>query len=227
MDNTQVEVSLSKFGFEGVPLTVIGFAEKHDLIPDIDDAYVFEKMPLQILRAWWMSGTKEPLYIHGPWGCGKTSSVEQFFARLNVPVVPIMGRDPMEKADLIGMYVFGKNRKMEWIDGPAALAWRHGYVLLVNEFSKCNPGFWVANNEILEGKPIFIEQRKELLKSHPNTRVVVTDNSKGAGGGRDGAFAGSLSAGCECHGPVLVDEDGIHVRGTGNETRETALCGTR
>jgi len=91
---------------------------------------------------------------------------------------------------LVGMYVFGEGRKMEWVDGPAALAWRHGYVLLVNEFSKCNPGFWVANNEILEGKPIFIEQRQELLKPHPNTRVVVTDNTKGLVGDETGLVQG-------------------------------------
>ena len=96
MERTRVEIALDRFGFAGVPLTVRGFAEAHELVPEIDNRYVFEKTPLQILRAWWMSATQEPLYIHGPWGCGKTSSVEQFFARLNVPVVPIMGRDPME-----------------------------------------------------------------------------------------------------------------------------------
>ena len=190
MDRTRIDVALDHFGFAGVPLTVPGYAEAHELVPQVDEGYVFEKTPFQILRAWWMSPTREPLYIYGPWGCGKTSSVEQFFARLNVPVVPIMGRDPMEKADLVGMYVFGEDRRMEWVDGPAALAWRHGYVLLVNEFSKCNPGFWVANNEILEGKPIFIEQRQELLKPHPDTRVVVTDNTRGLVGDDTGLTQG-------------------------------------
>lgn len=190
MERMRVEVPLGRFGFAGVPLTVSGFAEPHELVPEVEDDYVFEKTPFQILRAWWMSGTKEPLYIHGPWGCGKTSGVEQFLARLNVPVVPIMGRDPMEKADLVGLYVFGEDRKMEWVDGPAALAYRHGYTLLVNEFSKCNPGFWVANNEILEGKPLFIEQRKELLKPHPAFRLVVTDNTRGLVGDETGLVQG-------------------------------------
>ena len=190
MERTRVEIPLDRFGFLGVPITVSGFAEPHELVPDVAQDYVFEKAPFQILRAWWMSATKEPLFIHGPWGCGKTSGVEQFFARLNVPVVPIMGRDPMEKADLIGMYVFGEARTMQWVDGPAALAYRHGYVLLVNEFSKCNPGFWVANNEILEGKPVFIEQRQELLKPHPDTRVIVTDNTRGLVGDETGLAQG-------------------------------------
>ena len=190
MERTRVEIPLDRFGFHGVPISVSGFGEPHPLVPDVAQDYVFEKAPFQILRAWWMSGTKEPLFIHGPWGCGKTSGVEQFFARLNVPVVPIMGRDPMEKADLIGMYVFGEARTMQWVDGPAALAYRHGYVLLVNEFSKCNPGFWVANNEILEGKPVFIEQRQELLKPHPDTRVIVTDNTRGLVGDETGLAQG-------------------------------------
>ncbi|MCK7500623.1 MAG: AAA family ATPase [Comamonadaceae bacterium] len=181
---------LDRFGFLGVPISVSGFGEPHPLVPDVAQDYVFEKAPFQILRAWWMSGTREPLFIHGPWGCGKTSGVEQFFARLNVPVVPIMGRDPMEKADLIGMYVFGEARTMQWVDGPAALAYRHGYVPLVNEFSERNPGFWVANNEILEGKPVFIEQRQELLKPHPDTRVIVTDNTRGLVGDETGLAQG-------------------------------------
>ena len=92
---------------------------------------------------------------------------------------------------------------MEWVDGPAALAWRHGYVLLINEFSKCNPGFWVANNEMLEGKPIFIEQRKELLRPHPDSRVVVTDNT-GTGRRRNGPHARAVSARRQRDGPVLV-----------------------
>jgi cobaltochelatase CobS len=190
MERTRVEIPLDRFGFHGVPISVSGFGEPHPLVPDVAQDYVFEKAPFQILRAWWMSGTREPLFIHGPWGCGKTSGVEQFFARLNVPVVPIRGRDPMEKADLIGMYVFGEARTMQWVDGPAALAYRHGYVLLVNEFSKCNPGFWVANNEILEGKPVFIEQRQELLKPHPDTRVLVTDNTRGLVGDETGLAQG-------------------------------------
>ena len=85
MERTRVEVALDRFGFVGVPMTVPGFAEAHELVPEFDDGYVFEKTPFQMLRAWWMNATKEPLYIHGPWGCGKTSSVEQFFARLERP----------------------------------------------------------------------------------------------------------------------------------------------
>jgi cobaltochelatase CobS len=186
---------MSVFGFN-VNATTPGFDERCDLVPDVDDDYVFEKETLQTLRMWWMKGQKEPLYIFGPQGCGKTSLVEQFLARLNVPVIPIMGRDPMEKADLVGMPWLGVDGAMHFRYGPASRAYGHGEdgehndgcVLLVNEFTKCDPGFWVSNNEILERKPIYIEQTGELIKPKEGFRLVVTDNIRGLVGDDTGMF---------------------------------------
>jgi cobaltochelatase CobS len=186
---------MSVFGFN-VNGTTPGFEERCDLVPDVDAGYVFEKQSLQTLRMWWMKGQKEPLYIFGSQGCGKTSLVEQFLARLNVPVIPIMGRDPMEKADLVGMPWLGLDGAMHFRYGPAARAYGRGVegddgdgcVLLVNEFTKCDPGFWVANNEILERKPIYIEQTGELIKPKDGFRLVVTDNIRGLVGDDTGMF---------------------------------------
>ena len=36
MDRTRVEVPLDRFGFAGVPITVPGLAEAHELVPEID-----------------------------------------------------------------------------------------------------------------------------------------------------------------------------------------------
>jgi cobaltochelatase CobS len=109
---------MAVFGFN-VNGTTPGFEVRCDLVPDVDAGYVFEKQSLQTLRMWWMKGQKEPLYIFGPQGCGKTSLVEQFLARLNVPVIPIMGRDPFEKADLVGMPWLGLDGAMHFRYGPA------------------------------------------------------------------------------------------------------------
>lgn len=198
---TSVQVPMSVFGFN-VNVTTPGFEQSCDLVPELDTDYVFDKASLTTLRLWWMKGQKEPLYIFGPQGCGKTSLVEQFFARLNVPVIPIMGRDPMEKADLVGMPWLGVDGAMHFRYGPAVRAYGHGEdgndrnasdlsdgcVLLVNEFTKCPPGFWVANNELLERKPIYIEQTGELVKPKAGFRMVVTDNIRGLVGDDTGMF---------------------------------------
>jgi cobaltochelatase CobS len=183
---------MSVFGFN-VNATTPGYEQRSDMVPDLDPDYVFEKESLTTLRMWWMKGQKEPLYIFGPQGSGKTSLVEQFLARLNVPVIPIMGRDPMEKADLVGMPWLGVDGAMHFRYGPATRAYGHGEdnegcVLLVNEFTKCDPGFWVANNELLERKPIYVEQTGELIKPKAGFRLVVTDNIRGLVGDDTGMF---------------------------------------
>jgi hypothetical protein len=37
MDRTRIDVALDHFGFAGVPLTVPGYAEAHELVPQIDE----------------------------------------------------------------------------------------------------------------------------------------------------------------------------------------------
>lgn len=188
-------IPMSAFGFAGTTVTTPGYADTHEFVPSLDDSYVFEKSSLMLLRAWWLSQTKEPLYISGPQGCGKTSIVEQFAARLNIPVISIMGRDPMEKADLIGMPWIGENGAMRFVHGPVPLAYGvgdddHGCLLLVNEFSAAPPGFWVANNEVLEGKPVYIEQLGRYVAPKGGFRLVVTDNTRGLVGDDTGMLQG-------------------------------------
>jgi cobaltochelatase CobS len=191
MSKTRVEVPMSKFGFEAVSVTTPGYAEAHELVPELEPDYVFEKKSLMLLRAWWLSGTKEPLYISGPTGCGKTSLIEQFAARLNIPMISIMGRDPMEKADAVGMPWIGEDGAMRFAFGPASKAYgaeegEQGCLLLINEFSAAPPGFWVANNEILEAKPIYIEPLGQVIKPKPGFRLVVTDNTRALVGDETG-----------------------------------------
>ena len=68
---------------------------------------------------------------------------------------------------------------MTWVDGPAALAWRNGWVLLINEFSAAPPEVWVSANDLLEGLPLEIDQTGEVIDRHPLARIVFTDNTRG------------------------------------------------
>ena len=63
--------------------------------------------------------------------------------------------------------------------GPAALAWRNGWVLLINEFSAAPPEVWVSANDLLEGLPLEIDQTGEVIDRHPLARIVFTDNTRG------------------------------------------------
>jgi cobaltochelatase CobS len=193
MEHT-TEISVRAFGFEsdqtlpGMDLAAV--TKLAEFIPQKREEHVFSKREFIIFRAWWQNDSGDPLYIMGPTGCGKTSFVRQFAARANYPLIELTGRPNLEKSDLVGSYVLKADGAMHWIDGPAVRAWRHGAILLINEFTACDPSFWVANNEMLEGESIFLEQTGELIRRHPNARIVLTDNTKGLVGDETGLYQG-------------------------------------
>lgn len=172
------------FGFHS-DRTVLGFQPRSSLAPGArmitpDPSHVFDVRLFERLRLWWeWNDTSSPLYISGPTGCGKTTSVLQFLARLNVPVVTLTCRRRMDKYELVGQYgVDSATGGFRWYDGPASLAWRYGYVLVINEFSVAPAEVWVAANDILEGDALVIDRNAETIPRHPNARVVITDNCR-------------------------------------------------
>lgn len=177
-------VSLSAFGLTGdgeiLGYQRSGFSEASlALIPRIDPHYVFDRDTLGIMAAWWEMASDEPLFVSGPHGSGKTSFVNQFCARVNAPVISMTARARLDRTDLIGSYIIGKDKAMTFVDGPLTRAWRQGAVFLVNEMSAAPPDLWLSINELLEGSPLFIEATGEVIEKHPRTRIVLTDNLRG------------------------------------------------
>lgn len=165
-------------------------AEASRRIPSVDPAYQFNRSYFMSLAAWWNFATDEPLYISGPAGAGKTSSVLQWCAVVGQPVVSVTVRPNMEKNELLGRWVANDKGGMNWVDGPATLCWRHGWLLLINEFSAVPPEMWVSANDILEGAPLEIDATGERVDRHPLTRVVVTDNARGHASEREAGYFG-------------------------------------
>lgn len=148
-------------------------------IPTIVPSHYFSDAVFTQLSLWWRYAEADPLYISGPTGAGKSSTAMQFCARLGMPVVSVMARPRMDRRELIGRWVMDE-RGMKWVDGPAALCWRYGWVLLINEFSCAGPELWVSCNDILEGLPLELDQVGRVLPRHPEARVIITDNTRGA-----------------------------------------------
>ena len=158
-------------------------------IPEIRPNHWFTLDHYRNLALWWTLAKGEPLYISGPSGSGKTSTAMQFCARLGVPVVSVTARARMDRRELIGHWSV-KGGETVWIDGPALLAWKHGWVLLINEFSAAPADMWVSCNDILEGLPLDNGATGELVHPHPMTRVIVTDNTRGHSSEIDDGFFG-------------------------------------
>lgn len=165
--------------------------EERTRIPQLNPHHYFSAETFRKLSLWWRAAGYEPLYISGPAGSGKTSTVLQFCSRLNVPVVSVMARARMDRRELLGHWsVIDGNT--HWVDGPASLAWRHGWVLLINEFSAAPADLWVSCNDILEGAVLDCEATGERIAPHPRTRVIITDNTRGHAEIEDGFFGRQL-----------------------------------
>ncbi len=175
-------VPARNFGFLS-ERTVLGFqsqpkapAGARFITPDPD--YVFAPDFFERLRLWWeWTDTSAPLFISGPAGCGKTSAVLQFLARVHAPVVSLTCRRRMDKYELIGQWGADPvTRDLVWTDGPALTAWRRGCVLLVNEMTSAPADVWVSANDLLEGDALVVDRTGEMVPRHPNARVIFTDN---------------------------------------------------
>ncbi|MDY4162019.1 MAG: AAA family ATPase [Sutterella sp.] len=158
-------------------------------IPVVNPRHFFTLEHCRTLSLWWRLSRGEPLYISGPSGSGKTSTALQFCARLGMPVVSVTARARMDRRELIGHWSV-RGGETVWVDGPALLAWKFGWVLLINEFSAAPADMWVSCNDILEGLPIDNEATGLLVERHPMTRVIVTDNTRGHSAEIDDGFFG-------------------------------------
>lgn len=177
-------------GCEGFNLTGLTTYERAR-IPELNPHHAFNEALFSTMALWWRIGEGEPLFLSGPAGSGKTSTALQWCARLHVPVVSVMARARMDRRELLGQWQL-VNGSTEWIDGPASLAWRHGWVLLVNEFSAAPADLWVSCNDLLEGATLDIEATGERIVRHPDARIICTDNTRGQAEIEEGLFGRHL-----------------------------------
>ena len=154
---------------------------RHPNIPRRMDEYVFRREDLRDVLAFLSHPDGDALYISGPTGCGKTSLVCQVAARLNWPVQQVTAHGRLELADLVGHHTL-VNGNMAFVDGPLALAVRHGHLLILNELDLAEPAELAGLNDLLEGAPLVIAQNGgEVVQPHPRFRFIATGNSGGSG----------------------------------------------
>ena len=159
--------------------TVRGYAAPTVYTPAIDREFIFHDGCRDVVV--WFLNPGEPLYVYGPVGCAKTTSVRQLAARLNYPVFEVTGHGRLEFADLAG-HLTVKNGEMGYEYGPLALAMRYGGLFLLNEIDLVSPEVIAGCNGILDGSPLCVaENGGELVTPHPMFRFVATANTNGGG----------------------------------------------
>ena len=177
----------NKLEFDDIKLTP--WTSKGE-VPILDTSYQFKDEYLNEVLAYLSHPLNDCLYIAGPAGCGKTSLIMQVCARLQWGLQQITVGNKTEVSDLIGHTVLRKG-ELEFEYGVLVKAMLNGDVLLINEIDTMSPSDLSVLNDVLEGKPLTITANNgEIIKAHPNFRVVATANTIG-NGDDTGAYVGT------------------------------------
>lgn len=145
-------------------------------VPKIDPNYVFEVDRLRDMTMFWVGGFKA-LMIEGDPSAGKSSLVEQWHARLHVPLYKVSCAQTTERSHLIGQFLPTTQGTLQWHDGPIVRACREGSSVLLDEYNNLDPNVATGLNLLLEGYSLMIEETGEIIEPRPTTRFFVTQNS--------------------------------------------------
>lgn len=179
----------SVFGEEAAGNPVACWAEPSPYTPREDTRHVAPPWASDIV-AWLLYG-REPLYLFGPTGCGKTSCVKQVVRALNYPVYEVTGHNRLEFPEMVGHHTVQQG-SMRYEYGPLARAMRHGGLFLLNEIDLLDPSTAAGLNSVLDGYPLTIpENGGELIVPHPLFKFAATANSNG-GSDQTGLYQGVL-----------------------------------
>ncbi len=157
--------------------------EQHLLaqVPRKNDKYLFRRDLMRDIMAW-HNHMVLPLYLYGPTQCGKTSVIEQVANRLQIPVWSITGHRQLELAEMLGQFGLNENGGYVWMDGPLTQAAKNGGWFMINEIDRMMPSVVVGLNDILRmGDFTLSNKQGEIVKIHPNFRIVCTGNTNLAG----------------------------------------------
>ena len=117
-----------------------------------------------------------PLLLKGPTGCGKTRFVEHMAWRLKLPLVTVACHEDLSAGDLAGRWLLDA-QGTRWMDGPLALAARHGAICYLDELLEARADTTVLLHPLADTRRALpLERRGELLQAHRDFQLVVSYN---------------------------------------------------
>lgn len=117
-----------------------------------------------------------PVLLKGPTGCGKTRFVEHMAWRLGLPLVTVACHDDLSAGDLAGRWLLDAEGT-RWMDGPLALAVRHGALCYLDELMEARADTTVLLHPLADTRRALpLERHGELLHAHPDFQLVVSYN---------------------------------------------------
>lgn len=118
----------------------------------------------------------------GESGTGKSTAARVIPARCGIPYISVNFSVNIEEADLFGSMVpNSKKSKPEdpefvWADGIITKAVRNGYCVILEELNFARPGVLGKLNSLLDENRQIDLSTGEIVRAHPNFRIIATCN---------------------------------------------------
>jgi len=173
-----------------INITVLGKHGQEEFVPDFDPGYVFDINLTKIILMG-LEGNM-PVYLWGHSGTGKTSAFVQVAAKTNRPILRVQHTLNTEEANILGHMVLKGHvnedgttqTETSFKPGPLALAMKHGWTYLADEYDFGVPHVLSVYQPVLEGQKLIIKEAEgewRVVKPHPNFRFIATGNTNGVG----------------------------------------------
>ncbi|MEX0337497.1 MAG: cobaltochelatase subunit CobS [Arenibacterium sp.] len=170
------------FGIES-QMTVKGFSERSERVPEIDSTYKFDPETTLAILAGFSHNRR--VMIQGYHGTGKSTHIEQVAARLNWPTVRVNLDSHISRIDLIGKDAIklrdGK-QVTEFHEGILPWALRNPTAIVFDEYDAGRADVMFVIQRVLEhdGKLTLLDQN-EIITPNKYFRLFATSNTVGLG----------------------------------------------
>ncbi|MEN1648529.1 AAA family ATPase [Pseudomonas aeruginosa] len=194
------------------------YATPSPYVPAINPDYVFEPdMVARVLRSY---AASENMMFNGDKGTGKSSFVQQFCARLNIPLMTITGGPGLDETYLMGSKTI-ENGSVKAVDGVLSYCLRHGIAVLIDEIAAIKPSVLVSINDVLNGDQVITLKHHGLdPKINPNDLAEVEGNMTIKRNSRFRLFATDNTGGKMSRDPRFA---GVHTQNSAVRSRFTCF----
>jgi hypothetical protein len=122
--------------------------------------------------------TKTNVLLEGHAGTGKTTSAMAYAVKRNLPFYAVSCNGGAEPSQLFGKYVPTEDGKFVWQDGGVTQLFRHGGLLLLNEFNflPSKIGTTLMSGLADTRYITLLDHKGEVINAHPNLLIVADYN---------------------------------------------------
>jgi cobaltochelatase CobS len=178
-----IKVSVRQLFALDCDLRVPAFSQLTEHVPDLDDAYRFDRDTTLAILAGFAHNRR--VLVQGYHGTGKSTHIEQVAARLNWPCIRVNLDSHISRTDLLGKdAIVLKDGKQvtEYREGLLPWALQHACALVFDEYDAGRPDVMFVIQRVLEveGKLTLLDQNR-VIYPHPAFRLFATANTVGLG----------------------------------------------